>query len=613
MVGRDTGGFLLPLQHTEDDFDRDHIRQLKGLGLDHSQLNANRLFNLSGYNEMKTYRAHLTAFCIFTILAIESLPFTSAAQETPATPASPTNLTYKQWEDDLDTLTAIVPRLHGNAFHACSEQDFLSAVKSLRSQLTTMNEDQILAGFARLIGMIQDGHNRLDLTRATDRHEAYPLRLTWHPNGIFVERAAPQAAKLVGGRLLSIEGVPADSVLRLVLPLIPHDAGNLGNAYSRMTYYMTTGRILHGLGVARSPHQAAFVVEKEGVPERMTLNTEELTGRLFYSYDPVGWADARNKTVPRALWRQHLDSTFWLKYLPDHKTLYVQINAVANEASESLAEFARRMAGAVRENGAKRLILDLRWNDGGNNYLLRPLIVALLQMPEIDRRGHLFVLTGPRTFSAAQNLVNRLENFTEALFVGEPTGENVNFYGDTRRFVLPNSGCRVNLANLWWQDKDPRDKRTATFPEVAVEESFEDYVQNRDPAMEHILQHDEFPTFEESLLQGVKKSGEEGAKRAFREFCENPVHRFFVDSAFVEDKINILGYSLLGEKRMDDAIKIFKLNTEMYPASFNTWDSLGEAYANAGRKDEAIVAYKKSLALNPTSASGLEALSKLQR
>jgi hypothetical protein len=361
------------------------------------------------------------------MLAIGGLPFTSAAQGTPATPASPPTLTLQQWEEDLDTLTANVPRLHGNAFHACPERDFQTAVRSLRERLGSMNEDQILTGFARLIGMIQDGHNRIDFTRETDGFEVFPLRLAWHPNGVFVERAAPQAAKLVGGRLVSIDGHPVDSVLRLVLPLIPHDAGNMGNAYSRLNYYMTRAFFLHGLGVTGSPHQAQFVVEKNGVPERMSLDTEILPRRLFYSYDPEGWADAREGNAPRPLWRQHLDSTFWLQYLPEHKTLYVQINAIANSPTESLAEFSRRTSEAVRKNSVDRYILDLRWNDGGNNYLLKPLIVALIQMPGINTRGHLIVLTGPRTFSAAQNLVNRLENFTEAIFVGEPTGENVNF------------------------------------------------------------------------------------------------------------------------------------------------------------------------------------------
>jgi tetratricopeptide (TPR) repeat protein len=266
----------------------------------------------------------------------------------------------------------------------------------------------------------------------------------------------------------------------------------------------------------------------------------------------------------------------------------------------------------VRKNQARRLILDLRWNGGGNNYLLKPLIVSIIQMPGINRRGNFVVLTSPRTFSACQNLVNRLENLTEALFIGEPTGENVNFYGDTRAFVLPNSGCRVVLANLWWQDKDPRDRRAATFPEIAIEETFDDYVQNRDPVLDYVLRHEAIPTIEETILEGLKRGGYGTAKEAFRRFRSDPERRY-LENDIVEGKVNNLGYALMGEKRLEEALEVLKLNTEEFPASFNTWDSLGEAYANAGRKDEAIAAYQKSLELNPTSTSGLDALSRLRK
>lgn len=561
---------------------------------------------------MNAVIVHFPRLFFLGYMAMWGLPLISFAQAYPTPQGSPSVLTLRQWEADLDTLEANVPRLHGNAFHAVPEKRFREAVQSLRSQLGTLNEDQILTEFARLIGMIQDGHNYIDITRGTGRSETYPLRVTQYPEGIFIEHSAPEAAGIVGGRLVSIDGLPADSVLQRVLPLIPHDPGNVGFAYARLSEYMMNAVLLHGLGVTSSAREAEFIVEKDGQKEKMKLRPLPFARRWFYGPPPADWADARDTTVPPPLWRMHRDSTFWLTYLPGARILYAQINGISDGPSESLADFTRRMAEAVRNNHAERLVLDLRWNDGGNNYLLRPLIVNLLQMPDIDRRGHLFVFTGPRTFSAAQNLVNRLENFTEAVFVGGPTGENVNFYGDTRRFELPNSGCRISLANLWWQDKDPRDKRIATFPAIAVEETFQGYVRNTDPAMEYVLHHAIIPTLEDIVLQGLQQEGYRGALKAFREFRSDPIHKYY-ESAILEGDINNLGYRLLSRKRTADAISIFKVNTEEFPASFNTWDSLGEGYAAAGRKDEAIAAYKESLRLNPTSPTGLEALSKLQK
>jgi tetratricopeptide (TPR) repeat protein len=502
---------------------------------------------------------------------------------------------------------------HGNLFHTMSEASFKTAVKSLRESIPLMNDYQILAGFVRLVGMVQDGHNNLDLSFGTGLQYNYPLRFWVDGDTAYVVRAPRKAAALVEGRLLSIDGVPADSLWKAMLPLSPHDPGNPGfGARALVRRYLLSAHLLYGLGFTKSLDSARFAVERKGKRLELTLHAEPISVRSLYYYTaPPDWADARNTSHDPPLWVRHPDSTYWFEYLPAQKFLYVQMNEVGNAPGSTTAEFARRILDFADHNPVDRLALDLRRNGGGNNFLLRPLIVTLIQLRKIDQRGKLFVLISPETFSAAQNLTNRLENYTEATFVGEPTGENVNFYGDTRRFRLPNSHIPVAMANLYWQDKDPRDRRTATFPEIAVSPSFEDYVLDRDPAMDLILGHTSgFPTIEESVLAGLRKGGFDGAFDAYRAFVSDPVHRYFTNA---EGLINNFGYSLIAEGRLEDAIIVFRVNTKAFPLSFNTWDSLGEGYADAGKNDEAISAYKESLRLNPTSPTGLAALAKLQR
>ncbi|MGH7490881.1 MAG: tetratricopeptide repeat protein [bacterium] len=68
---------------------------------------------------------------------------------------------------------------------------------------------------------------------------------------------------------------------------------------------------------------------------------------------------------------------------------------------------------------------------------------------------------------------------------------------------------------------------------------------------------------------------------------------------FQENMMNNLGYTLLGQQRVEDAIDVFKLNIEAYPDSWNTYDSLGEAYAAQGETQKAIELYSKALEMNP--------------
>ena len=79
-----------------------------------------------------------------------------------------------------------------------------------------------------------------------------------------------------------------------------------------------------------------------------------------------------------------------------------------------------------------------------------------------------------------------------------------------------------------------------------------------------------------------------------------------------ENTLNTLGYFLLAKKDLDDAISVFQLNVREYPKHWNCYDSLGEAYAVAGKKDLAIENYAKSVELNPDNKNGAEALKKLR-
>ena len=81
---------------------------------------------------------------------------------------------------------------------------------------------------------------------------------------------------------------------------------------------------------------------------------------------------------------------------------------------------------------------------------------------------------------------------------------------------------------------------------------------------------------------------------------------------FAEGELNGLGYTLLGRNDVADAVRIFALNTEQYPASSNAFDSLGEALGRAGRRDEAITAYTRALELDPHNLNAQAMLRKLK-
>ena len=79
-----------------------------------------------------------------------------------------------------------------------------------------------------------------------------------------------------------------------------------------------------------------------------------------------------------------------------------------------------------------------------------------------------------------------------------------------------------------------------------------------------------------------------------------------------ESVLNWLGlHFLYWWGREDEAVGVFELNAVLYPGSWRVHDSLGEAYADRGRKDEAIRSYNRSLELNPENQNAKSALQRL--
>jgi tetratricopeptide (TPR) repeat protein len=76
--------------------------------------------------------------------------------------------------------------------------------------------------------------------------------------------------------------------------------------------------------------------------------------------------------------------------------------------------------------------------------------------------------------------------------------------------------------------------------------------------------------------------------------------------------MNVLGYELMFNGYPVQSLEAFKINTLLFPASFNVYDSYGDAFREAGRRREAILMYEKALALNPNSEGSRQALRLLQ-
>jgi len=98
------------------------------------------------------------------------------------------------------------------------------------------------------------------------------------------------------------------------------------------------------------------------------------------------------------------------------------------------------------------------------------------------------------------------------------------------------------------------------------------------------------------LYAKIAKKGIEEAIRHYDKLKKNP-EKYNLS----ETELNALGYRLIGERKLSEAVKVFQLNAKAYPNSGNTHDSLGEAYLRSGEHEKAKRHYTKALEIHEKS------------
>lgn len=518
-----------------------------------------------------------------------------------------------RWRADLEALATELEARHANLFHTVTAETFRSSVATLADRIPTLARHEIAVAMMRIVASVGDGHTSVPvLFDAAAGFHALPLRLGLYEEGLFVEAAAPSHPRAVGARIVSFGHVPTAEAIRRVAPLVSRDNDVWIRTMAPLFLGLT--EILHALDLAENPTSAELVLERDGRRDTVTLAANPEPFRMAHGQPGPGredWIDARagpgeagGSDGPSGLRWKHPARTYWSEYLPEERVLYVHYDQV-NDAPRGpgVHAFFDDALSMADRRAVDRLVLDIRDNTGGEGFLNVGVVKRILARRELDRPGGLFVLIGRRTFSAAQMLAHMLDRWTEAVFLGEPTGSSPQFYGDHAFFRLPNSGLLVSASPTWWQPGGPYDDRPYLPPRLAFEPRFEDYVAGRDPALEAVLGWDDRVTLGHRVLDALARA-DTAAARAVRAWSQDPVNRYVPATA----ELNRLGYRLLGQERLEDALRVFRLNVDVHPGYANGWDSLGEALLSVGRREEGLAAYRRAYELDPRVGRAAEIL-----
>ena len=382
------------------------------------------------------------------------------------------------WRQDIKFLRDEVKRVNPDYHSSPLPVDFEQRYQDLIQNVPNLTDEQLFVGMNSILATLRQGHT--GLWAAQDSRIAakrLPFQIWAFPEGIYIVDAIDKYRHLIGSRLVNIEGVAAQEVLKLANKTQSVDGDNeyllLGTQRMRHTPYLV------GLGVAKSADSVRVTVQKTGERARtITVGTPPSDFALSLVAAP---------NVDTPLYLRDVKQLHWDVAMPEYDAFYVQLNGIADEEKETLAQYGQRLRGSLVKSNPKNLILDLRHNGGGStgNYpeLLRT-IIGFSQLPN----KRVYVLMGRLTYSAAANLVTDLERLADPIFVGEASSECCSLYGDPATFRLPYSKLAAQVSAVKWNlSRNVFDGRREMSPKVPVILTAKDHFAGRDPGLDTIL------------------------------------------------------------------------------------------------------------------------------
>jgi len=378
------------------------------------------------------------------------------------------DLTPAEWRQDVRALAVGLPKMHANAFFSLKKSEFDGEIAGLEGRAEKANGDEMFVGVKQITKSIGDGHTGMG--DPPDRR-VMPIGIARFGGDFRVTEAGPGLDQALGARVLKIGGMPMAQVWDRVLTLTSR-AESQGFREADAPVFLSRGYALHGLDVIPDRNHAIYTLQDNAGP--------------VFDLDVRGLKpgqDAKMKSIhpAGALRYQRPDDGFWCKPLPEARAVYCNWRSYEDLKAKAAAMFA-----LIGRSNPSKLILDMRDNGGGDNTVGFAEIVAPVKaLAAINAPGHLYVLIGPLTFSAAMNNAAQFQDQTKAVLVGQAIGERPNSYQEPRQFHLPNSHLVVRVSTRWYAFRKQGPNRVA--PDKEIIPRWSDVARGRDPVLDWIL------------------------------------------------------------------------------------------------------------------------------
>jgi len=296
---------------------------------------------------------------------------------------------------------------------------------------------------ARIAALADNGHSVLLPPQWPSRYRRSPLHLGLFADGLYVVSAPPDRARLVGRRVLRINGRDWREVRAAYTP---YQGGLQSFRDQFVPLFMELPALLAAAGIGSDPNQVTYTLAtRTGRAENVVVQPVLAAYQgdaAFTGRSPLIDGAALLPPERQPLYLRAPERIYRLAFPGSMDAAFVQLKAVRGLG---IQQFFESTAEELRRRRPRNIIIDLRFNMGGDLNIARDFMQALPGIAQ-DR---VYAITSGRTFSAAISSLGYLKQAAgdRLTIVGEPIGDRLEFWAEGNILPLPGLGAMLLYAD----------------------------------------------------------------------------------------------------------------------------------------------------------------------
>ena len=366
-------------------------------------------------------------------------------------PPKPVLTREQRWAKDLEELARKLNE--ESSYIDVTSAQIEKKINELKAQVPNLSDIQLKLEIQKLLAL----SNQPELQVVLDPVKI-PIRLVALPDGIFAIKSTQANKNVLGKKLVRLAKNKVNTDLMIKFKaLFPCD--NFSQLTTRFADYAVCPEILSFLGLIDDPTAIELEFEDtSGCSETITVKAEALDDTNTISASPFD----KEETTPLY---QSKSNNYWFSYLKDTDTLYTRFSKT-DEDSTLFSPFSEKFDDTYRASNTKRIVLDLRGNEGGDPSLADDFVRKIV-IKSNAMRLPVFVLVDRYTQGSAVYEACLLRNLCKAKIVGENTGTKPNHTGNPKIVEMENGSLQIKLPSQAY-NFESSDSIMTLAPEIPI-------------------------------------------------------------------------------------------------------------------------------------------------